>query len=135
MFTPHHKFAHCLRMEKLVDALKQSGSVTDPILLNHNRYHYALVHKLKCARDHVANLGKILTETAPEDIVTHPADFLYAVNASIDGFFYTGGSALDILAREVLTYFGINMPTKVYYRTAEEQLIIHRAGDRSSVEG
>ena len=100
MFTPHHKFDHCQKLEKAIENLKQTGTIADAVLHNHNRYHYSLVHKLKCARDHVSDLKKILTETAPEDVVTHPANFLYSVNASIDGFFYTSGSALDILARE-----------------------------------
>lgn len=129
MFDPHHRFAHCVKIERVIADLKVRGSVTDLVLQNHNRYHYALVHKLKSARDHAADLGKILKETAPEDIVTNSADFLYKVNVSIDGFFYTGGSALDILAREVLTYFGISLPARVYYQTAEEQLKALRSGD------
>ncbi len=129
MFSPYHKFSHCTNLERAITILKQSGRISDALFQNHNRYHYALVHKLKCAHDHVKSLFKVLSETAPEDIVVNSAEFLYAVNASIDGFFYSGGSALDILSREIITYFGIVMPDRVYYRTAGEQLNANRMGD------
>jgi hypothetical protein len=40
----------------------------------------------------------------------------------IDSFFYFGGSALDILAREILVYFGIPLPQNVYFLTAREKI-------------
>jgi len=48
---------------------------------------------------------------------------------SLDGFFYFGGSALDILAREVLSYFGISLPTNVYFEKAREIISNNRPGD------
>jgi hypothetical protein len=48
---------------------------------------------------------------------------------SLDGFFYFSGSALDILAREVLSYFGLPLPTRVYFEEAHQIISINRPGD------
>jgi hypothetical protein len=82
---------------------------------------------LTCAKHHVERLGAEL-EGVGIARLTDP-DFLFAVNLSIDGFFYAGGSALDILAREVLVYFDISLPALVYYETARNRLGADRPGD------
>ncbi|MEN6627929.1 MAG: hypothetical protein ABFD69_17015 [Candidatus Sumerlaeia bacterium] len=129
MFSPYHKLTNCPRLERHIATLRAAGNVADDVFQNHNRYHYALIHKLKCARTSFDRLQNELTDTSPEQIVSDSGEFLYSINACIDSFFYTSGSAMDILAREVLTYFSIAMPNKVYYRTAREELTTHRPGD------
>lgn len=130
MFSPHHRFANCQRLERMISDLRQRGTVTADVFQNHNRYHYALIHKLKSARDNLTRLSSVLNDTPPEEAFGDSAEFLYSVNSCIDGFFYAGGSALDILAREVLTYFAIPLTGNIYYRTAHERLTASRPGDQ-----
>jgi hypothetical protein len=129
MFSPHHRFDNCRRLERAIRHLQQSNTIPENILKGYNRYHFALLHKLKSAKYYAEQLQSVLSTTSPEDIVKNSEVFLFAVNVSIDGFFYVAGSALDILAREVLTYFDIPMPLRVYYTTAHEQISARRAGD------
>jgi len=129
MFSPYHKFASCARLEKLVADQKAGGTITDTVFAEHNRYHYALLHKLKCTRDCVNGLATTLNDAAPEFVIANSSDFQFSVNSKIDGFFYSGGSVLDILAREVLIYFGISLPGKVHYRTARQELAAARPSD------
>jgi len=122
MFSPHHRFANCARLEAAFQRLRAAGSVPDDIVLGFNRYHYALIHKLKSARYHVDALTETLSSTPPLDSLSQSSDFMFKVNMHLDGFFYSGGSALDILARELLTYYGVTLPAKVYYHTAHATL-------------
>jgi hypothetical protein len=126
-FAPYHTFAACLALERQVKALRAAGFVPDNIMERHEVYHYSIIHKLRSAKYHVETLQNYLNthssaQTSPEDIV-------YRVNFHFDGFLHVVGSAMDIFAREVLTYFGQNLPPKVYFRTAREVLTASRAGD------
>jgi len=60
---------------------------------------------------------------------TGPDTTVYRLNTYLDGFFYSGGSALDILARELLAYFDLVAPANVYYRTARDEISKHKSGD------
>jgi hypothetical protein len=116
-------------LERCVANLQDANHIADSVLTGYHKYHFSLLHKLKSAEHNIQRLEDILTNTATEDIVSGLEEFTFLVNMSIDGFFYTGGSALDILAREVLTYFSIPLPHSVYYRTARQELSNHRPGD------
>lgn len=129
MFSPYHRFSNCLKLERTIKNLKDANSVPQFILGGHNRYHYALLHKLRCAYNHIKQLEKTLKDTPPEEVIGDLKGFVFTVNATIDGFFYSSGSALDILAREVLTYFNITMPRLVYFQTAHQQLTQQRPAD------
>lgn len=117
-FEPYHKFQSAERLEKLVVKLHQGGNIATPVFQGHQRYHSALIYKLQCAQHHVDRLETKLNSTGIQEAATGTADFMFAINMSIDGFFYAGGSALDILAREIIIYYGQALPQKVYYSTA-----------------
>lgn len=127
MFSPYHRFTNCQRLEGLIHDLQTNNNVPQIILNGHQIYHYTLVHKLKSAEHYIQCLDFDLAATPPADIFSR--EFLFSVNRSIDGFFLSGGSALDILAREVLVYFNIPLPPTIYFGTAREQLEEHRAHD------
>jgi hypothetical protein len=122
MFTPHHHFANCERLEREIAAVQRGGNARDDIYEGYKLYHFALIHKLKSARDCLTKLEQSMAAASSQDLANNPVEFLYTVNCCIDGFFYAGGSAMDILAREVLTYYGVRLPANVYFRTARKQL-------------
>jgi len=129
MFRPHHRFANCVKLEASFQRLQTEGFISPEIVLGFNRYHFALIHKLKSARYHVDALTETLSSTSPVDSLSGSSDFMFKVNMHLDGFFYSGGSALDILARELLTYFGVSLPNNVYYSTAHSKLTASHASD------
>lgn len=129
MFRPYHNFENCRKLERLINELQRNNNVSPSLLTAYKTYHYTLIHKLKSARHYVTILTYVLSHTSPQDIFSSSGEFLLMVNRNIDGFFYCGGSALDILAREVLTYFGIPLPVNVYFQTAKEKLTQQRPGD------
>lgn len=126
-FAPYHAFGACEKLEKQVAALKTAGKVPDDLFRAHEKYHTSLVHKLRSARYHADTLAQYLaTVDGPQ---TDPSEIVYRVNFHFDGFLHVLGSATDIFAREVLTYFGIPHPARVYYHTAREQITALRPGD------
>lgn len=129
MFSPYHQFRDCSRLEECIAHLDQGSTVPPDILAQYHRYHNALLYKLRCARYYVDRLDDALTNANPANIVDDADEFRFTINRFIDGFLYSGGSALDILAREVLTYFGITLPDIVYFSTARNELQQHRPGD------
>ena len=129
MFAPYHNFPNSLRLLKCVNDLKDANGVPDDLAGKFYIYHDSLFHKLKCANLYIDELSEYITNSSPHYVLQNAPEFFFEVNRLIDGFFYSGGSALDILAREVLVCFGINLPSNVYYRTAREQLSIHKPGD------
>lgn len=131
MFSPYHKFNNCQKLEKWFDNHLTSGSISDDVISGHNRYHYSLIHKLKSASFHLENLNDILLNTDASTVLPNSEEFLQKVNMSLDSFFYCCGSAMDILAREVLVYFNIPMTGNVYFNTAHNQ--ISRARPRDSI--
>ena len=129
MFSPYHQFSNCKKLENIVETLNTQGNIRQDVFIAFKKYHFALVYKLKCAKRHVDNLNSLLSTPPLEEIVIDCSNFIFQVNMSLDGFFYSGGSALDILAREVLSYFDETMPAKVYYSTARNIISSRRPGD------
>jgi hypothetical protein len=127
--STYHRFANRPRLESELQSLKASGNVPEDIVKGYNRYHFSLLHKLRSAAYHADMLTNTLTGTPPLDSLSQSSDFMLKVNMHLDGFFYCGGSALDILAREVLTYFAIPLPANVYFHTAHATLTNARPGD------
>ncbi len=131
MFSPYHRLNNCIRLERWIRENHENGSISDDVLTGYNRYHFALVHKLKSAKIHYENLENLLENTDIANTISNSDEFLQEVNLYLDSFFYCCGSSLDILAREVLVYFNIAFPTnnKVYYRTARQLINAARSGD------
>lgn len=126
-FAPFHNFPECALLEAKVQQLHAAGSVPEAIYIDHLRYHFSLLHKLKSAKYHVESLEKFLNsqQTATAD----PGALLYRINFHFDGFVYVLGSALDMLAREVLSYYGLVPAGNVYFGTAYQQINTARPGD------
>lgn len=125
-FAPHHKFAGAVKLEKAIAAARSAGNLPDSVYSDYEKYHFSLLHKLRSARYHVDTLTGYLSSGSTQ---TSPADLVYRVNFHFDGFLHVVGSATDIFAREVLTYFGVPLPGKVYYHTAHTLLTAQRPGD------
>jgi len=128
MFSPIHQFRNCVRLETIIPQLNKQGLVSVPVLQGYKIYHFALLHKLRCAKHHVDRLEGIL-RLNPSDVIPASDEFMFMVNLSIDGYFHSCGSALDILAREVLIYFGQALQPTVYFETARTILAANRHGD------
>ena len=129
MFSPYHRFTNCNKLESVIKSIRTSVTIPDDIIKGHNRYHFALVHKLKCAKHHLDSMIELLSTTPAADVLGQSSDFMFKINMYLDGFFYTCGSAMDILAREVLTYFSIPLQDRVYYQTARIDLGAARPTD------
>jgi len=128
-FRPYHNFNNRVRLEQLVRDLNTNGNITSEAYENFNRYHPAMIHKLKSAKYHLDRLEDKLTTTDVQNIVTSTGEFMFEVNMYIDGFFYTAGSAMDILARVVLTLFGEQLTGNIYFQTAHSKISVSRPGD------
>lgn len=126
MFSPYHRFQKALRLERLLTQLHRAGHISDELFDNYWRYHDALMHKLQSARYNLERLEEKLASTNAQDPADALADsetLLFEGNMFIDGFFYNCGSALDILAREILILFGEALADdKIYYCTARQVL-------------
>ncbi len=129
MFDPYNRMANSQRLQRTIASLKDANQITDDVLQGHNKYHYALIHKLKSALVHFHNLKDVLENTDVATVIPNSHEFLNEVNMHLDSFFYCSGSALDIIAREVLIYFNIALPDTVYFWTARRELNQHRPGD------
>jgi len=129
MFSPYHRLANCQRLQRTVADFSESGNIPEAILSNHKKYHYSLMHKLKSAKMHLENLQDVLENTEVSAVVDNSTDFINQVNMHIDSFFYCSGSVLDILAREILIYFNIPLPARVYFHIARQEITRLRAGD------
>ena len=129
MFSPFHQFQNCQKLRRSIDGLIRAHTIPNNLLLAHNRYHYTLEHKLKCAKYYAETLEEVLRNTIPPATTDGLKDLVFKVNMYVDGFFMASGSALDILAHEILIYYAIPLPRDVYFSTAREQLNANRAGD------
>jgi hypothetical protein len=129
-FRPYHRFQNRARLERLINRLNESGLVPDDIYENFHRYHPSMVHKLKSGKYNLDRLEEKLTTTDIQDAADMAGDFMFEVNMFIDGFFYNVGSALDILARVVLTVFGLPVTGRIFFETAHAQLSQARPGDQ-----
>ena len=56
-------------------------------------------------------------------------DLVHKANFFFDGFVHCIGSSMDVFAREVLSYFDVALPPRVYYYTAHRILAHRRPGD------
>ena len=128
-FQPYHQFANRTKLERLVKTSHEGGNITDDINENFNRYHIAMIHKLKSAKYNLDRLIEKLTQTEIQEAADTSGDFMFEVNMYIDGFFYNAGSAMDILARLVLTLFNEPIPSRTYFHTAHSKISLSRAGD------
>jgi hypothetical protein len=128
-FSPYHKLASASRLEKLVTHLSTKSAVSAAAFDGHQMYHPALLHKLLCAKHHLARLQDKLGANVLQELANDADGLMFAVNMSIDGFFYACGSALDILAREVLICFGELLPSEVYFQTAHNIISKRRPND------
>lgn len=126
-FAPHHNFSSCGKFEKKIDALRATNAVSQGVLSAYATYHFSLLHKLRATRYHVEALEAFLETQDAQQI--EPQALVYRVNFHFDGFLHNIGSALDILAREVLAYYSLPPPNNVYYRTARLEIAAARAGD------
>ena len=129
MFSPYHKFPNSKRLENIIESLNSQGNVNQDAFKAFNRYHFSLIYKLKCAKSQVDNLNSFLSSPPLEEIVLDCSNFIFQVTMYLDCFFYFGESVLDILAREILSYFGETLPLKVYYSTARNIISRNRPGD------
>lgn len=128
-FRPYHHFANRGRLERIISSLNDTEKITDEAFSNFHRYHPAMLHKLRAAQFNLEALTDKLTSTDIQEAAVTTGDFMFEVNMYIDGFFYNSASALDILARIVLTLFGEPLPRNTYYQTAHRRLNQNRPGD------
>ena len=128
-FKPHHNFGNRVRLEQLVARLNEGGNITDDTYENFNRYNPAMIHKLRSAKYNLERLTEKLTTTDVQEAANSTGAFMFEVNMYIDGFFYNAGSAMDILARVVLTLFGEQLTGQIYFQTAHTKISESRPGD------
>jgi len=128
-FAPYHQFRNAVRLQQLIEDFHSAGTITTQVYDGYSRYHPALIHKLKCAQHHLDRLEEKLTASDITEAQNSAMDFTFAVNMHMDSFFYAGGSALDILAREVIIYFGQPLPAMVYFKTAATTISASHPGD------
>jgi len=128
-FRPYHSFTNRNRLEKIISDLNDAGNITDESFKNFHRYHPAMIHKLRSAKYNLSALTEKLTSTDIQEAAVTTGDFMFEVNMYIDGFFYNSGSALDILARIVLTLFGEPLTGNIYFHTAYTHLSQNRPHD------
>jgi len=128
-FKPYHNFDNRVRLEQLVKSLNTNGNITPEAYENFNRYHPAMIHKLRSAKYNLERLTEKLTTANLQEAVSSTGDFMFEVNMYIDGFFYNAGSAMDILARVVLTLFGEPLTGAIYFKTAHARISASRHSD------
>lgn len=129
MFSPYHRLGNCQKLRRAITTLSNNNSVTNEVLRGYKRYHFALEHKLKSVTHRLNQMEGLVNRASPQEVVSSTSDFMFNINMAIDGYFQSGGSVLDILAREVLTYFGESLPSAVYFGTAKNILNRNRHGD------
>ena len=128
-FTPYHQFQNRRRMERIISSLRTDSLISDAAYEGFQRYHPALMHKLRSAKYNLDRLEEKLTTTDIEEAADPSGGFMFEVNMFIDGFFYNCGSAMDILARVVLVLFGKPFPDRVYFQSAYEIISENRQED------
>lgn len=126
-FEPHHGFTACSRLERKVDTLRAATNVSNQCYDAYAKYHFSLLHKLQSARYHVDTLKSYLSSQNAQQLDPHLV--VYRVNFHFDGFLHVLGSALDILAREIISYYGPLPPGNIYHHTAFQFLTANKPGD------
>lgn len=127
MFEPYHNFTNCKKLRRLIRNLQENNNISPALLEDHKKYHFAVFHKLKSTQHYTDKLASVLSN--PTLALAPESDFFPNVNRNLDGFFHCGGGTLDILAREILTYFGISLSQNVYFDTARTKLNQQRPND------
>ena len=122
MFWPYHHFENCIALRRCIDQLFDRSCVTQEIRDRFYVHHKALEHKLKSAQYNLGKLTGLCESTSLADLSTSLSEFDFNANLYIDGFFYNGGSALDIFAREVLALYSIQPTGDVHYSTARSEI-------------
>lgn len=128
-FRPYHGFVNRTKLEKIINGFKENGNIPNEAFENFYRYHPAMIHKFRSAKYNLLALSDKLTSTDIQEAAVTTGGFMFEVNMYIDGFFYNSGSALDILARIVLTLFGEPVTGNIYFQTAHTRLNQSRPGD------
>ena len=128
-FSPYHHYSASAKLVRLIEKLKNENHISEEDYFAFHRYHLSSNHKLKSAKYHLIKLMNKLTNVDIQEVVDPSGSFLFETNLYIDGYFYNCGSALDILAREMLVLFGESLPDRIYFHTAHELLSISRPGD------
>ena len=118
MFSPYHRFEKCVALRRCIDQLFDCSYVTQEIRDTFYIHHQALEHKLKSAKYNLDKLISLCENTSLADLSTSLSEFDFRGNLYIDGFFYNGGSALDIFAREILALYDIHPTGDIYYLAA-----------------
>lgn len=126
-FSPYHQFRDCNNLESTIRAIQQNGNISELSLHGFDIYHFSLLHKLRSAEQYLESLRDYLgrQDTVDEE----PAEIAYTVNFHFDGFTFAIGSSLDIFAREILCYLGIQLPRRVYFHTARNEISKLRNND------
>ena len=122
MFSPHHRFEKCIALRRCIDQLFDSSCSTQEIRDTFYIHHQALEHKLKGAKYNLDKLIGLCESTSLADLSTGLSEFDFSANLYIDGFFYNGGSALDIFAREILALYDIHPTGDIYYLAARSEI-------------
>jgi len=126
MFVPYHKFKDCKKLEGTIRRLHDRGSIPASIYTNYCRYHFSVLNKLKSTQLSLNELRDTLSIDMSEGIApSQLKEVLFSVNFRLDSFLNFCGSALDVFARDVLSYFDLIPPprTKVYFETARRQIM------------
>jgi len=122
MFWPYHHFENCVTLKRCIKQLSDLSCIPQETYNRYHNYHGALEHKLKGTKYNLDNLENLIQTTNIANISENLPYFMFKANLYIDGFFYNGGSALDILAREILALFNIQPTVHVYYYTAHSEI-------------
>jgi hypothetical protein len=128
-FTPFHSFRNEQPFVRLLERLHGAGKISDQVYYKFHRYHLSLMHKLKSGKHHLIQLKNKLTNVDIQEVADTSGNFLFETNLFIDGYFYNCGSALDILARELLVVFNESFPDNVYFHTAHNRIVVSRPND------
>ena len=128
-FRPYHQLRNKVRLENVVSNLHDAGNVHQVVFENFQRYHPSLIYKLRSAKHNFELLSNKLATPDIREAINPSGNFMFEINMFIDGYFYAAGSSLDILARVVLTMFGVALPEKVYFQHAYDKLSVARPGD------
>jgi len=126
-----HRFAKCDLLERKIETLNENGNVDNILYKNYRKYHFSLVYKLKSAYQNWLDLKEFLTTSETTEVLANRNEHFFMVNHHFDGFLYAIGSALDISAREVLTYYNVPLTGNIYFSSAKTLLPVR--GQRTAL--
>ena len=132
MFPNYHNFSGCKCLERTIKRFDVGINIPNNIYDNYCRYHFSVVQKLKSAEYHLERLKEISSRPGiAEYAFKNTSKFLFEINLSLDGFLYFCGSALDIFARDILTYYDLipPPPNDVYFDKALDLITQNNPGN------